>query len=243
MMVILKKIGKQHGGFSLIELMISMTIGLLILGGTVKIFQSQRSNYLLQQGLEQVQESGRFLTDFISADLRMAGYPRDSSNIASSIIGTEGGDANSSDSVTIQYESTINCGGDLTGGVITQNQYLIQNNGSGTPELRCIGSVASGTQTYTLVENCERMQILYGEDTDTTLNGDANVYREASNVVDWDRVVTVRIAWLVSNGQYVGGSEVRSHRLLNEAPVGPFNDGWLRRIFSTTVVLRNRVPY
>ncbi|MBF0453997.1 MAG: PilW family protein [Magnetococcales bacterium] len=243
MMNIVHKVDAEQGGFSLVELMIAMTVGLLILGGTIRVFQNQRINYQLQQGLEQVQESGRFLEDFIGADLRMAGYPRNSDALTTAITGTEGGSANSSDRVTIQYESTINCGGDATGGAITQNQYLIQNNAGGLPELGCIGTIATGTQYYPLVENCERMQILYGEDTDTLEDGQVNVYRKASNVVDWSRVLTVRIAWLVSNGQNVGGSEIRAHRLLNEAPVGPFTDGWLRRIFSTTIVLRNRTPY
>lgn len=230
-------------GFSLVELMISMALGLLLLGGVMQIFQTQRASYRLQQGLEQVQESGRFLMDFIGTDLRMAGYPRDSTNVVIPITGTEGGSSMISDTVTLQYESTTNCGGDPTGGIITQNQYLIQNNGIGVPELRCIGTIATGTRTYTLLENSEQMQILYGEDTDTPMNGYVNVFRMASNVMDWGRVVAIRIAWLVSSGQSVGGREIRTHRLLNENPVGPLTDGQLRRVFTTTIVLRNRILY
>jgi type IV pilus assembly protein PilW len=241
-MKLLNSHSRSQRGFSLVELMVSLTIGLLILGGVMKIFQSQRANYQLQQAMESVQESGRFLMDFVGADLRMTGYPRDSTNVPTPITGVEGGGVNDSDSVTIQYESTTNCGGDDTGGTMTQNQYLIQNSGA-TPQLVCIGTITTGTQTYTLVENAEQMQLLYGEDTDSTMDGYVDVFRNADNVTDWTRVVAVRIAWLIRSSLDVGGSEVVSHRLLNEIPVGPYSDGRLRRVFATTITLRNRVPY
>ncbi|MBF0446682.1 MAG: PilW family protein [Magnetococcales bacterium] len=243
MMILFSEKNRSQQGLSLVELMIAMTIGLMVLAGVMRIFQNQRANHQLQQGMEQVQESGRFLLDFIGSDLRMAGYPRDSTLFTTAITGTEGGDADTSDTVTIQYESTTNCGGDPTGGPTTQNQYLIQTNAAGNPELQCIGTVAGGSQTYGLVEFSERMQVLYGEDTDAIEDGAVNLFRTADNVVDWQRVGAVRIAWLVNNGQYVGGSDSRTYRLLNERPIGPFTDGALRRVFSTTIVLRNRIPY
>jgi type IV pilus assembly protein PilW len=61
-------------GFTLVELMVAMTIGLIILAGVAQIFTSSRTTYVVQEGLARVQENGRFAMEFIAQDLRMAGY-------------------------------------------------------------------------------------------------------------------------------------------------------------------------
>lgn len=61
-------------GFSLIELMVAMTIGLVILAAVVQIFVRSHSTYQLDEGLSRVQENARFAMDFLSKDIRMAGY-------------------------------------------------------------------------------------------------------------------------------------------------------------------------
>jgi len=63
---------KQHG-FSLIELLIALTLGLIITGVVVQIFSSSRSTYDLEEGLAQVQEQGRFAMEFLAKDIRQAG--------------------------------------------------------------------------------------------------------------------------------------------------------------------------
>lgn len=61
-------------GFTLVELMVAMTIGLIILAAVAKIFATSRSTYVLEEGIARVQEAGRFGTEFITTDVRMAGY-------------------------------------------------------------------------------------------------------------------------------------------------------------------------
>ena len=61
-------------GFTLVELMVAMTIGLIILGAVGQIFATSSGTYVLQQDLARLQENGRFSMDFIAHDLRMAGY-------------------------------------------------------------------------------------------------------------------------------------------------------------------------
>jgi len=61
-------------GFSLIELMIAMAIGLLLLSGLAMIFvNSSEANRELQKTAQQI-ENGRFAMDVISQDLRLAGF-------------------------------------------------------------------------------------------------------------------------------------------------------------------------
>lgn len=61
-------------GFSLIELMIAMTIGLVILAAVVQIFIRSHATSQLDEGMSRIQESARFAMDFLSKDIRMAGY-------------------------------------------------------------------------------------------------------------------------------------------------------------------------
>ena len=61
-------------GFTLVELMVAMTIGLIILAAVAQIFVTSRGTYTLEEGLARVQENGRFAINFVSEDIRMAGY-------------------------------------------------------------------------------------------------------------------------------------------------------------------------
>lgn len=61
-------------GISLVELMISITIGLILMTGVVQLFLSSRTTFSTQQALARVQESGRLAMEFLSQDIRMAGY-------------------------------------------------------------------------------------------------------------------------------------------------------------------------
>lgn len=64
---------KSQKGFSLIELMIALTLGLVITGVIVQVFSSSRSTYDLEEGLAEVQEQGRFAMEFLSSDIRQSG--------------------------------------------------------------------------------------------------------------------------------------------------------------------------
>ncbi len=61
-------------GLSLVELMIALTIGLMLLAGLTLIFvNSSEANRELQKTAQQV-ENGRYATDIIGQDLRLAGF-------------------------------------------------------------------------------------------------------------------------------------------------------------------------
>lgn len=62
----------KQRGLSLVELMISITLGLMLMAGVVQMFVSTKSAQLSQQGLTRIQETGRMAMEFIGRDLRMA---------------------------------------------------------------------------------------------------------------------------------------------------------------------------
>lgn len=63
-----------HRGFSLIELMIAITLGLLIMTGLVSIFvKNSQARTEIERSNRQL-ESGRYAMSLLTEDLRMAGY-------------------------------------------------------------------------------------------------------------------------------------------------------------------------
>lgn len=66
-------IGRQIG-LSLIELLISIALGLLILLGVISIFSASSANYRFQQSSSAVQESGRIALEVMARDIRMTGF-------------------------------------------------------------------------------------------------------------------------------------------------------------------------
>ncbi|MEQ1557371.1 MAG: PilW family protein [Methyloglobulus sp.] len=67
-------IKKPSAGYTLIELMLAMLLGIFLITGLVQIFISSKQSYRMQESLSRLQESGRFALDFIERDLRMAGF-------------------------------------------------------------------------------------------------------------------------------------------------------------------------
>lgn len=61
-------------GFSLVELMVAITITALLMLGMVEIFASNKAASDLQQGLSRLQENARFANFFMSRQIRNAGY-------------------------------------------------------------------------------------------------------------------------------------------------------------------------
>ncbi|WP_444929601.1 PilW family protein [Microbulbifer sp. SSSA002] len=64
----------KQRGISLVELMVSITVGLVLMAGVVQLFLSSKVTFTTQQAIARVQETGRLAIDFISEDIRMAGY-------------------------------------------------------------------------------------------------------------------------------------------------------------------------
>ncbi|MEN0036153.1 MAG: PilW family protein [Cellvibrio sp.] len=64
----------RQTGLSLVELMISITLGLILMAGVVQIFLSSKTVFNTQQGLSRIQETGRLAIEFLARDVRMAAF-------------------------------------------------------------------------------------------------------------------------------------------------------------------------
>jgi type IV pilus assembly protein PilW len=92
----------------------------------------------------------------------------------------------------------------------------------------------NGGTAVELVPYVDNMQILYGEDQ--TDDGFVERYSEADVVADMDQVKTVRIQLLIEGQDDVG---LNSQVSFNGVPQPV--DGQMRRIYATTVAVRNRL--
>lgn len=116
--------------------------------------------------------------------------------------------------------------------------YYIANNADGIPSLyRTEGTAAT---TLELIEGVEDMQVEYGEDTTGELDGVADVYRTANAVVDWERVVSVRL-YLMLRSDSPNVTDGAQPVLYNGTTFTPAaSDRYLRRVLTKTIALRNR---
>lgn len=60
-------------GFTLVELMVSMVLGLVVVGGVISVLLSNRNSYRTNEGLSQIQESARTTFELLARDLRQTG--------------------------------------------------------------------------------------------------------------------------------------------------------------------------
>jgi len=65
--------GARQHGLTLVELMVSLVLGLVLIGGVLNIFVSNRETYRVNENLTRMQENARTGFDFMARDLREAG--------------------------------------------------------------------------------------------------------------------------------------------------------------------------
>lgn len=71
---VLKKPQKQMQGFSIVELMVAILIGLIVLAGVVQVVLTSRTTFLSQEEISYIQENSRYAMDVMSKDIQSAGY-------------------------------------------------------------------------------------------------------------------------------------------------------------------------
>lgn len=65
---------RDQNGFTLVELMVSMGIGMVILAAVTTTFMSQTRIYNAQEQINEMQQNARGALDILSRELKMAGY-------------------------------------------------------------------------------------------------------------------------------------------------------------------------
>jgi type IV pilus assembly protein PilW len=256
-MNILSKHTNFQTGMTLIELMLALAISSILMLGVASVYVSSKRGYNIGDNLSRQQENSRFSLELLVHDLRMAGYPKTfiQEPIVSATTTEGGGTAN--DTVTIQYVSPTftDCLGqpltlaanacvDDPTQICAINKYYIDlappGNTKNLYSLYCLGN--GGATPDVVAENVTNLQLLYGIDTDTNQDGIANKYVTWSNVSATDRanIVSVRFALLSQTPNDVRKVSVsKTYALLGQNIT--VNDMKIHRMYSNTVLLRNRL--
>lgn len=252
-----KQNSKTQQGFTLVELMIALTISLVLLLVVGTVFTSSRQAFRLQETNARIQESGRFALEILGRSIKQAGHtniPFIGFKVAftgNAVTGTDGG-AGAADTITLQYDGAVgdrDCGvgtpvaeADIVAGAnIIQNHFNLD---VANAQLQCAGTIAAAPAVpgapptgQVLLDNVEDLQVLYGIDT----TGDQSANQYVAAPADWTQVVTARICVLIRSEQtnivLAGNSYLNCNGAVTAVPA----DRRLRRAFTETFNLRNRI--
>ena len=242
-------------GFSLVELLTALAISTLIVLGIGQAFISQKVSYRTQNGLSRVQQTGRFVIEYVGNDIRRAGFPgivEEANPFFNAIIpalSTDGG-GNASDTITVMYQSATDCLGNQThfdssgtananvypdGNFYAKNRYRIVGGNLVCTTFDNADTAAAINTDVVLARGVQNMQVLYGFN---------NQFVSATTLAagDWDSVTGVRVSFLVNSVDTTSDfTDTNTYVLLNADAMGPFNDTQRRRVFTTTSTIRNRL--
>ncbi|NVJ68412.1 MAG: PilW family protein [Gammaproteobacteria bacterium] len=230
-------IQSKQKGFSLIEMMVAMLIGLIIIAAVYIVFLSSQKSYRLSTGMMQVNDNGQFLVQFLQSDFQKAGWvdtdvesPEGHSlamPVKDLLNNQKAGNSLNSDQITVRYYANQACdGAAAVNGVIENTYQLVVVNDK--TELQCNG--------IALASNVESFQLEYG-----VLTNNGIEYKDANGIADLSLIKTIRFAFIVaSDRQNITSSKNSTiNNVLGEGPLN-FSDGRYRQVFGSTVVLNNR---
>ena len=254
---------RRQAGFSLVELMIAITLGLVVLLAVGSIYLGSRQTYRVQEDNARMQEAGRYALEVIGRSIRQAGADGEMTFNTTDVTPTCGaaapcnaitGTNAATDSLTVQFyagreelDNDASPGGwvtrDCTGGQVAANTVITNAFAVNGTDLECTGS-AGGTQE--LVSDIQDLQVLYGIDN-TGNDQSADQYVAAPG--DWSQVVTARVCVLIQSAN--NGLTSAPQTYLNCAgalgtvpgstTTAAAGDLRMHRSFVATYNLRNRI--
>lgn len=110
----------RRNGFTIVEMMVALAIGLVVTLAVSQVYLSNRETYGVREEFSRLQENARFAIDFIARDLRMAGYMGCNSKMPPAQVGNivdVSSDVNQFDVNGLRgfrYACTTGCSGALT---------------------------------------------------------------------------------------------------------------------------------
>lgn len=136
---------RSSQGLTLIELLVSLAVGILVSLAAVQLFVTNQQSFSLQRGMGDVQDNGRFALDFIGRDVRLADLRSQGTHsserrpglvmVADHISGGTAALASANDSIalgigssdqlTIQHASTVDNNRDCEGNVVPVNDLIV----------------------------------------------------------------------------------------------------------------------
>jgi type IV pilus assembly protein PilW len=220
-------------GFTLIEIMIALTIGVFLTGALLTIVQTNRRVFGEQSQLAQMQDNERMAMTMLGDIIQKAGYfPNPVINtsttalnaaglftVGQSIYGTT---VPPFDTIQVRYmtaggDGILNCSG-LSNPVGALNAVYVNLFQVVNGQLVCTVTVNGGAPTqYTLVGGAPgsglditSMSVLYGVRFDVTKPGNnVDTYMSAQQVTNagvWNSIISVQVTLIFTNPLYNAGN-------------------------------------
>jgi len=252
---------KASQGFSLIELLVAITLSMILLAGVLQIFLNTKNFFRLETNSSQLHENARFIDLYLGNIIRLAGYRSPPVNAgfpeinavfngaSAYISGTSDTNINNSDTLTVRYQGSGNGTGTPDGSVrdclnqpvdsntIVTNTFSLTNNN----ELQCQAlnpNAAVTNNTQVILSNIEGFEVLYGED----VNGDnaADRYVRANYpFLNWNNVVSIRLMLLLRSEEQVSLHTPNATMNLLGQTFTPAASQYVRQSVNLTLLLRN----
>ena len=235
---------KNQAGFTIVELLIAGTLGLILLAGVIQLFTGSQRTYTLQNELAGLQEDGRFALMILERQLQKSSWNPDvvaDPPIAIDITNSEDG---ANDSVVLSFKGEIDgvdnldCNNIAIADGVVVNKFYVVND-----ELMCQGNGGGDPQVF--VDNVDKFQLLYGVETDLECpDGVVNSYMtktELNGSILASRILSVRFALLLKSGRnLLSTAAADTYQMLDESYT-PTADKLVRRLFQQTVFMPNAV--
>jgi type IV pilus assembly protein PilW len=220
----------RQRGFTLVEIMVAMAIGLFLTGALLTIVQTNKAVFANQNLLEQMQDGQRMAMTLMADVIQSAGYfPDPTTNALSGTLVASGAFANSQaitglysagapgDTISVRYmtaplDNILNCSGlpnpNPLGGanILYVNQFAVVVPAGQPGQLQCTVTTPAGATTYTLVNGVTNLSVLYGVKTNAGAAGNnVDTYMNATQVTAgnyWQNVISVLISLTFNNPLY-----------------------------------------
>ena len=220
---------RPERGFSIVELMIALLLGLILLGGVIQVFLSSRQTYNANEAMSRMQENGRFALEFIARSARLAGYtgpeftstkplplvkPGLPAPYPADFASCNDCTGGAGDRIAFMYQPPIDPAilpaqpnrFDCRGNAFSGNDRLIINSyyvSGGSLRCKTITQIAGGGWPLAGTD----IELVEGVDRLEVLYGidtagdsrSANQYVSADRVTNWNRVRSIRVAVLANS--------------------------------------------
>ena len=68
------RVPRRQGGFSLVELMVALLLGLLLMSGIIAVYLESKNNFVQDEAISRVQENGRYALRLLTREIAMGGF-------------------------------------------------------------------------------------------------------------------------------------------------------------------------
>ncbi len=127
-----------QAGVGLIELMVSLVIGLFLVLGAVTVYNQSRNAYRASEGVARLQETARLAMDVIETDIRMANYWGMGNRAEYIVNRAAAGQPAPAGWAPLQQANASRCGGANSNWMINLEEYIGGSNNAYT--LACAAS-------------------------------------------------------------------------------------------------------